>query len=79
MTFPVLVELRLDSLGGASSNPGVGGKSCEGSIESCAGRAGVSPFLVPGCLKMPKLMLFFCGWTDQEMEWCSGTLIQRTT
>ena len=68
MTFPILVEARLDSFVGASSNPGVGGKVCEGSSVSGAGRFGVSPFLVPGCLKMPKLMLFFCGWTDHEME-----------
>jgi hypothetical protein len=32
----------------------------------------------PGCLKMPKLSDFLCGWMLQDMVWSDRTLTQRT-
>jgi hypothetical protein len=42
------------------------------------GRAGVAPVAVPGCLKMPKLTDFLCGWMLHEMVCPAETLTQRT-
>jgi hypothetical protein len=58
-----------------TSRAGVEGPA---SKEADEGRAGVAPVAVPGCLKMPKLTDFLCGWMLQDIVCPAETLTQRT-
>lgn len=42
------------------------------------GRCGAEPVAFPGCLNMPKLMDFLCGWTLHEIVWPDETLTHLT-
>lgn len=75
-TLTELADPRRALFSDDPSRPGVGGG---GSMVSEVGSVGVRPFLVPGCLKIPKLILFFCGCRDHDIVCCSATWTHRTT
>lgn len=79
--MPVSLSMT-EALGREAAAPAVAGRfSLESALgESVAGKLVLEPRTAewPGCLKMPKLMDFLCGWMLQEMVWAGLTDTQRT-